>query len=149
MAEMKDIRKMAGCLEQFLRTDKVARMVEVATMRGGQKWVTRSWLAMHLRSMGLQCTRHDLTLLICDLDVTQRESGDLRVSLSSLHAMALDGGIAQYINDLEYETSIMAPSVPLEVDLGPPVVLEGLQGELLPLESPEGVKTPKNAVFAT
>ena len=149
MAEMKDICKMAGCLEQFLRTDKVARMVEVAAKRGGEKWVTRSWLAMHLRGMGLQCTRHDITLLICDLDVTQRESGDLRVSLSSLHAMALDGGIAQYIKDLEYQTQLVAPSLPLTVDLGPPMELEGLQGELLPLESPEGVKTPKNMVLAT
>lgn len=149
MAEMKDIRKMAGCLEQFLRTDKVALMVERAARHDGQKWVTRAWLAMHLRAMGLQCTRHDLMLLICDLDVTQRESGDLRVSLSSLRAMALDGGIAQYIKDLEYQTQLVAPSLPLTVDLGPPVELEGLQGTVLPYEPPEGVKTPENAVLAT
>lgn len=149
MAEMKDIRNMAGCLEQFLQTEKVSLMVKRAATHDGQKWVTCSWLTMHLRAMGLNCTRHDVNILLYDMDVRRREGNDMRASLSHLHAMAMDGEIAKYIKGLEYQTRTIAPSLPMEVDVGPPVAMEGLQGELLPLESPEGVKPHKNTVLAT
>ena len=149
MADIKDMLTMAGCLEQFASTEKVVRMVNRAASHDGEKWVTCAWLAMHLRAMGLKCSRHDVSMLIYDMDVRRREGNDGRVSLSSLHAMAGDGAIMQYITDLEYQTRLLAPSVPLTIDVGPEVGMEVLQGELLPLESPEGVKTHKNMALAT
>lgn len=149
MADIKDMLTMAGCLEQLARSEKVVLMVNRAASHDGEKWVTCAWLTLRLRAMGLKCTRYDVSQLMYDIDAKRREGNDNRVSLSHVHNMAMNGDIRQYIRDLEYQTGIIAPSVPVQVEIATPVALEGLQGGLLPLESPEGVKTPKNMVLAT
>ena len=149
MADIKDMIAMAGCLEQLARSEKVVLMVNRAASHDGEKWVTCAWLTLRLRAMGLSCTRYGVSQLMYDIDARRREGNDNRVSLSHVHQMAVNGDIRQYIQDLEYQTGLIAPSVPVELEIGAPVDLEGSQGSLLPLESPEGVQTPKNMVLAT
>ena len=112
MADIKDMRTIAGCLEQLVLTDRVARAVDGRARRGEEKWVTCAWLGMWLQHMGIKCNNRSVSVLLNDLDVRRRDKSDGRVSLTHLRTMALDGEITQYIKDLEYQTGLVMPSLP-------------------------------------